>query len=181
MLLDDLDLIDELTHPLRSRILHRLQRPHSVAELAEALDVPVTRLYHHIRRLEEIGMISVVATRQAGARTEHRYRNVALDYRLDRTVFESSEPETFSRAIGSLFDVARTEFQREVEVGALTQASVPGRATSQLQRVRPSTSTTVTEFLKRLHDLSLEFGKVDPEAEPGGRWRLFIAGFPLTD
>lgn len=29
MLLDDLDLISELTHPLRSRVLHRLRQPHS--------------------------------------------------------------------------------------------------------------------------------------------------------
>jgi DNA-binding transcriptional ArsR family regulator len=180
MLLDDLDLISELTHPLRSRIVHQLQQPYSVAELAAALEVPVTRLYHHIRRLEEIGMISVVATRKAGARTEHRYRNVAVDYRLDDRVMASSDPDTFARTVGSLFDVARTQFQREVEIGALSPETLRGQATvifseftfDQRQRA---------EFLDRLHALLAEYARTDETADTGDRWRLFIAGFPLTD
>lgn len=180
MLLDDLDLIAELTHPLRSRIVHQLRRPHSVAELAEALDVPVTRLYHHIRRLEEIGMISVVATRQAGARTEHRYRNVAVDYRLDDRVMAASDPGTFARTVGSLFDVARTEFQREVEVGALSPDSVHGRAAVVFNEYALDERRRV-EFLDRLNSLLEEYKQPDQTVDVDQRWRLFLAGFPLTE
>ncbi|HSH10731.1 MAG TPA: helix-turn-helix domain-containing protein [Ilumatobacter sp.] len=184
LLLDDLDLISELTHPLRSRIVHQLRHPHSVAELAAALEVPVTRLYHHIRRLEEIGMISVVATRQAGARTEHRFRNVAVDYRIDDRVMTSSDPDTFARTVGSLFDIARTQFQREVEVGALSPESVHGRATVVFNEYTFDQQRR-GEFLERLHALMEEYaptGETTDEATAtDDRWRLFIAGFPLTD
>jgi DNA-binding transcriptional ArsR family regulator len=180
MLLDDLDLISELTHPLRSRIVHQLRQPYSVGELAEALEVPVTRLYHHIRRLEEIGMISVVATRQAGARTDHRYRNVAVDYRLDDRVMASSDPGTFARTVGSLFDVARTQFQREVEVGALSPESVHGRATVVFNEYTFDQQRR-GEFLGRLQALMEEYSQNDETTDTGDRWRLFIAGFPLTD
>lgn len=181
MLLDDLDLIGEVTHPLRSRIIHRLRQPHSVAELAESLDVPVTRLYHHIKRLEEIGIISVVATRQAGARTERRYRNAAVDYRLDDSVLTSTDIDTFGRAVSSLFDVARTEFQREVELGALSPDNVRGQATLGLMQLELDDERRA-ELLDRLHALLREYQ--DPEltdAAPGSQWRLFLAGFPLSD
>lgn len=180
MLLDDLDLIGELTHPLRSRIVHQLRQPHSVAELAEALGVPVTRLYHHIKRLEEINMISVVATRQAGARTERRYRNVALGYRLDDKVSAATDPSTFARAVGSLFDIARTEFQREVDIGALTPDRVSGRATISFNQYSLD-EQQLGEFLERLHALLEDYGRVDETTGPDNRWRLFLAGFPLSD
>lgn len=180
MLLDDLDLITELTHPLRSRVLHRLQQPHSVAELAESLAVPVTRLYHHIRRLEQTGMISVVATRRAGARTEHRYRNAARDFRLDAKVIAATDAATFGQTIGSLFDVARTEFQREVEIGALSPERVHGRASVVFSEFSFD-DDTLPEFLGRLHDLIAEYAKIDEATTSDNRWRLFLAGFPLTD
>ena len=33
LVIDDLDLIAELTHPTRSALIHRLRTPHSAAEL----------------------------------------------------------------------------------------------------------------------------------------------------
>jgi DNA-binding transcriptional ArsR family regulator len=180
MLVDDLDLIGELTHPLRSRVLHRLRRPHSVAELAESLEVPVTRLYHHINRLEEIGMISVVATRRAGARTEHRYRNAALDFRLDDKVIAATDAATFARTVGSLFDVARTEILREIEIGGLSPQRVHGQASIAFSEFSLD-DDALAEFLDRLHALLAEYSKIDEQTDSHNRWRLFLAGFPLTD
>jgi DNA-binding transcriptional ArsR family regulator len=180
LLIDDLELIGDITHPLRGRIIHRLREPHSVAELAASLDVPTTRLYHHIKRLEEIGMISVVATRRAGVVTERQYRNTALDFRIDDKVITSTDAETFGRAISSLFDVARTEFQREVELGALLPGTVRGRATIGLLELDLADEHR-GEFTGRLHALIDEYKGDGRAALPGNRWRLFLAGFPLTD
>ena len=184
MLLDDLDLIGELTHPLRSRVLHRLRRPHSVGELAESLEVPITRLYHHINRLEEIGMISVVATRRPGARTEHRYRNAAPDFRLDDKVIGATDAATFARTVGSLFDVTKTEILREIEVGGLSPERVHGRASIAFSEFSLD-DDTLAEFLDRLHALLAEYSKTDEQTDEQtdsyNRWRLFLAGFPLTD
>ena len=62
--LSDLDLMSEVTHPIRGMILRRLKEPRTVADLAALLDVPITRLYHHVNRLVDAGLIRVVATRQ---------------------------------------------------------------------------------------------------------------------
>jgi DNA-binding transcriptional ArsR family regulator len=75
--LDDLDLVAEMTHPVRGVILRRLKQPRTVAEVADLLDVPITRLYHHVNRLVDAGLVQVVATRQVAAVTERRYQTVA--------------------------------------------------------------------------------------------------------
>jgi DNA-binding transcriptional ArsR family regulator len=179
LLFDDLDMIGEVTHPLRSRIIHRLRKPHSVAELAASLDMPATRLYHHIKRLQEIGIISVIATRRAGVVTERQYRNTARDFRLTDDVLTSIDAATFSRAISSLFDVARSEFQREVEIGALLPDTLSGNATVGLVQLSLDDRERA-EFVDRLQALIAEYQATDHDA-PETRWRLFLAGFPLSE
>ncbi len=174
----NLDIIDEVTHPLRGRIVYHLRQPHSVAELAANLDVPVTRLYHHIKRLEELGMIAVVATRRAGVVTERQYRNVARDFRIDQQILRSADPETIARVIGSVFDIARADFQREVRSGALVPGEVTGRAEINFSELTLSEEHLV-DFVGRMQQLFAEFAQLD-DIE-GIRFRLLVAGFPLTD
>src|SRR5262245_7919182 len=107
MLLTDLAQIAEATHPVRSDLVFRLYQPRSAAELAEEMGVPVTRLYHHLNRLEQLGFITVVATRRSGAKTERRYRTTALDFRLDPDAVRGSTPREFGKTLAALFDVAR--------------------------------------------------------------------------
>ena len=46
---------EALTSGLRMRILQMFHEPSSVREVAERLDMPVTRLYYHVNLLEESG------------------------------------------------------------------------------------------------------------------------------
>jgi DNA-binding transcriptional ArsR family regulator len=115
--LDDLDLLGHVTSPVRGAILRRLKEPRTVAEVAAALGVPVTRLYHHVNKLEEFGLIRVVATRQVAAVTERRYQASGQSFRVARSLFETSDERELSLALGSLFDVAKLGFQRAVEAG----------------------------------------------------------------
>lgn len=65
---------EALTSGLRMRILMLCHQPLSVREIAERLEMPVTRLYYHINLLEESGFVEVVHTRKSGARLEKIYR-----------------------------------------------------------------------------------------------------------
>lgn len=123
--LPDLDLLADLTHPVRGAIGRRLREPKTVAELADALDVPITRLYHHVNRLEEVGIIRVVATRRVGAVTERRYQVTAKSWKLAEESLNSHEPQELSLALGSLFDVAKIGLQREVEAGTFDSGPPP--------------------------------------------------------
>ncbi len=183
LVIDDLDLIAELTHPTRSALIHRLRTPHSAAELAARLDVPVTRLYHHLNRLEELGIITVVATRRSGSKTERRYRNVAKGFRVDASVARDRSPEAVGAVIGALFDITKHDMQRELTLGTLDPDALEDDAAFALLGLSLR-SDQHAAFVRRLHEVIDEFtgmdagNELDPDAR---RVRLLVAGFPITE
>ena len=80
-LITDTDTMKVFADANRLAILQLLGEPHSVKEIAAALDVPRTRLYHHINMMEERGLIEIVETRETGRIPEHLYRAAAHRYR----------------------------------------------------------------------------------------------------
>ena len=176
-LLDRLDLLSEVTHELRGRLLRSMAKPITVAELAQRFDVPVTRLYHHVNRLERDGLIAVVATRKVGGVTERRYRAVAESFKVDPRLIAEADQRDLAVALGALFDVAKVELQSEVEAGTIQAAVLDEQVILSLAELtlRPE---RLAELKQRLVELVEEFG-VDPADEPGNDpVRLFVAAFP---
>jgi DNA-binding transcriptional ArsR family regulator len=63
-----------LAHPLRVRILSMLEeRDASPVQLAEHLDATLGTVAYHVRTLERLGLIEMVATHQRRGATEHVY------------------------------------------------------------------------------------------------------------
>jgi len=183
LLLHDLTVLDEIANPLRSALLFRLRRPQSAAELATAMDVPVTRLYHHLNRLTELGLIHVVATRRSGAKTERRYRTVASGFRLDPSIVESVDSGDFARTLGSLFDLAKHEMLGEFASGALSPSTMRGMSTFGLNELI-LTPDQRHEFVQKLGALIEEYITLDAVPDDAAsdvhRFRVFVAGFPVT-
>lgn len=189
---DDLGLIDEVTHPVRGKLFRRLKTPRSAAELAQLLGVPVTRLYHHLNQLEARGLIRVVATRRAGAVTERRYQVVAKSLRLDESVLPDLPPAELARAAGALFDGAKLGLQRAIESGQLTS---PGGGEHSLLSFNELTLSRErrAELVARLKALIDEFDAYGDEdrrddggdgGERGGdgpRFTLFAAAFEVVE
>lgn len=185
---DSLDFLEELAHPLRARIMRGLKDPHSPAELAESLDVPVTRLYHHVHRLEDAGMIHVVATRQVGAATERRYQVVALSFEIAPAFLESQDPDVVAAAVGSIYDMAKHGMQREIERGSFRFGDDDSTVIS-FGHMK-LTAERRTELTDRLIALAKEFASDDPTDkatdhtaddatdEAIERFALFIAAHP---
>lgn len=179
--LAELDLLGELTHPTRSQVLRSLKQPRTVAELAEVLDMPVTRLYHHVNRLESLGFIRVVATRRVAAVTERRYQVAAKSWQIDTELFETSDRRELALVLGSLFDVSKMAFQREVESGGfagvddLSEHGFLSRGHVYLSDGRRR------ELLEQLTEMMKEFTSDVNEEDPGAnRMELFIAAFTET-
>lgn len=179
--LADLDLLSELTHPTRSQIVRALKQPRTVAQVAQLLDMPVTRLYHHINRLESLGFIRVVATRRVAAVTERRYQVAAKSWQIDQELFETSDRRELAVALGSLFDVSKLAFQREVESGGYDEIPDPDTH-SFLSRGQVVLSTARRiELLHRLAELCDEFSSDVEEDDPdANRMEIFVAAFPET-
>lgn len=182
----DLDRLGDLTHPIRGRLLRRLRDPRTVAELATELGVPVTRLYHHVNRLDELGFIRVVATRRVAARTERRYQVVAKSYTVAKELLQSSDPTELAQALGSLFDAAKFDFQRTVEAGDHIDVDDIDRYSVISLGDLVLTPDRRVELLDRLRalldDVRSDASNPDSGADPETmRMSLMIAAFPSSD
>ncbi|MFD0658257.1 ArsR/SmtB family transcription factor [Thermocatellispora tengchongensis] len=69
--------------PLRFRLLLLTSaEPRTVTELAEAVGRPRGRLYYHVHKLEEHGLLTVAGQHTVGTRVEHSYRARYSSFRL---------------------------------------------------------------------------------------------------
>jgi DNA-binding transcriptional ArsR family regulator len=114
-LVSDVETLKALSDPLRLRILEtmvaRTDAPWSVKELATALAVPQTRLYHHVDLLLERDLIRLASQRVVSGIIESRYQVSALSFRLDRRLLANgpSLGEAGRELLHTVFDSARDQ------------------------------------------------------------------------
>ena len=77
LVLDDAAAVRVLLDPLRSRIFELLRVPRSIPELSEALETPADRLYYHVHRLADAGLVEETGTRVSGRHTERLFARTA--------------------------------------------------------------------------------------------------------
>lgn len=64
-----------MAHPLRVRILNKLdQRTASPSELSQELDVELTHVSYHVRKLASLGLVELVRRTPRRGAIEHHYR-----------------------------------------------------------------------------------------------------------
>ncbi len=68
----------------------------SVKELAAALDLPQTRLYHHVELLQAQDLVRAVERRVVSGIIETRYAVTARSFQLDRTLFTGDSEESLA-------------------------------------------------------------------------------------
>lgn len=109
---------DLLADPTRLQMIELLYHPRSVGELAEALGVPRTRLYHHVNQLDEAGMIRVVDTRKSGAVDEKIYQTAAQSFQPSPEYMETAIPREQAMALTTaIFGSTQADFIRAVDEG----------------------------------------------------------------
>lgn len=156
--ISSLDQIEALSNPLRIRILRNAGVPVTVAELAERLDVPPTRLYYHVNLLVDQGMLVQVDQRKSGARIERIYQRTADNFRLGAELIEQiDDPAEAARAaVAVVLDPTRAEcedFLAEAFAGRVGSGTF-GRTVVRL------TDDQVQEFVERLESLFEEMRAV---------------------
>jgi DNA-binding transcriptional ArsR family regulator len=75
--IEDPAVLAALYDPLRYRLFRLLETPRSVAELAVEAGMPANRLYYHLRRLVDVGLVRQVDARANGRHTERIYGRAA--------------------------------------------------------------------------------------------------------
>ncbi len=183
----DLDTLRVLTDPLRMRILAALdERPRTVKEVAQMLEMPPTRLYYHFNLLEKHHIIRVVETRVVSGIIEKRYWLTARNFNVDRTLFAptaKTASEGWSLVLTGLVDRLREDVLTLIETGVASRA-VQGqdesgpimRLSSSMARLTPAQAR---EFYARLEALVNELGGRNEEEEGAEEYVLFLAFYPL--
>src|SRR5437764_670042 len=123
LVVTDLATLRVVSEPTRLRLLELLHDgPKTVKALATALGVPPTRLYYHIKLLEEHGVVRVDSTRVVSGIVEKTYAATASRLSLDRSVL-SPGTEAGEEGVEALFafvlDGARAEIRRGVARGRI--------------------------------------------------------------
>ncbi|MCL6445449.1 MAG: winged helix-turn-helix domain-containing protein [Alicyclobacillus sp.] len=87
--LRDVELVKLLLDPRRSRILELADHPVSVNELAEKIGELPSRVYYHVHKLVEAGLLELADTRQHGNLIEKLYRSTSPDlhFSVDPALF----------------------------------------------------------------------------------------------
>lgn len=152
----------------RRRILSLLrERAASTTELAEALGQPKGTVGHHVKVLEDAGLIRVVRTRKVRAMTERYYGRRA---RLFVLIADETEPYDAASMGALVLRQAADEVAPDAGKGDDPSSIVVVHARIAAQEAR--------RFAQRLEELASDFGAADDE---GGRVFGFVGGVYATD
>jgi DNA-binding transcriptional ArsR family regulator len=181
-----------ISDPTRMRLMEvmvqRQEPPWSVRELAAALDVPQTRLYHHVEQLLAHGIVRAVERRVVSGIIETRYRVAALSFQLDRRLFEGATDaatQMLHDTLVAVFDTARDEIEAAMRDGALDpEGSVEDERILVARSLATMTPARATQFRRRLVALQEEFCADMPAGSPGDGtrpWGVVLAVYPLPE
>ena len=176
----DVDTIKALADPTRLailRVMNREGRARSAKELAEKLSEPQTKLYRHLKVLQEAGLIEVAETRVVSGIVETRYRAAQRSVHIDPSGNLDETGDDVLRIIAIDLDAyrdrflayARTDEFREEKRDLRSRGAVFG-----LSATIPAEK--VTEFQERMSALMDEFDTY-PRVAEGIEFEAMISWF----
>jgi DNA-binding transcriptional ArsR family regulator len=165
------DELHALADPTRWKILGWLiDGPASIQELSRALAVPKGTIGHHVRVLEEAGLVRIAETRQVRGVTEKRYARVAGTFKFPDEHRESLAAEAGDPAFANLPLRQALAEARAPSCADDPSASVVVRARMSADRAR--------RFARLVEALAAEFA----DGAPGsGETFGFVAAIYVPD
>nr|WSX74884.1 winged helix-turn-helix domain-containing protein [Streptomyces sp. NBC_00899] len=160
-----------LADPLRLRLLEALwDVPQSARELADRADLPADRLYYHLGRLEQAGLIEIAEYRPlAGGKVERVYAPAVTEPPAD-----AASPEEMAEFLGSMLDATRADIN-----AAYRSRQAGGRREVDLHRgALRLTDEALAELREHIALLADRFGDRDT---PGTWTRVVVALVDLQD
>ena len=178
--LSDLKQVKALADPLRQALLGAFGgEPKTTKQIAENLGEKPTKLYHHVERLERVGLLKLVKKRQNRGTVEKYYQAVGKKFAVHPKLFgdfPKGKKSPIERALASAFDSALEEIRQGLEVKFLgTGAEHPTAVFGQAQiRATPKQAMRLRAQIEGL------MKKVRGESrDQGDRYRILIVSYPL--
>jgi len=189
----DVATLKAIADPMRLAILNVLMKsdpePLSVKEIAARLDESPTKLYRHVKQLEQVELIRVGETRLVSGIVESRYLSAQTGLRLSPEVFsdggDSPRPEALGAMLATL-NLLRTDFQRDFLNGRIDMTprqdgspQSPGMLRHATMRIRPERLARLRDRLAALvAELDSEGESTDPDAVDVTLFSLLYARKP---
>lgn len=130
LIIHNIDTLKVYFDPVRTRIMQEMANsPRTVQQVAEALDVPFTRLYYHIKMMEKHGLIRMVDIKQMPGAIEEKYYQVSarmfvIDHNL-LTFDPNSDNDVLELVLKNVFDASHTDVRRSVYAGRTDMTAKP--------------------------------------------------------
>lgn len=176
--LERLEQAEALLKPQRVDVLRQLAEPRSCTEVAVVLDQTPQRVYYHVKRLVEAGLVKQVSERKVRAVSEGVYQATARSYWLSPALVGRLGPRVArdELSLGYLVDLME---EVQADVAALDRAApeLPSIGVSGEIRVEPERRQEFLDELKTtLQDLFTRYGGAEGDA-----FKLAVACYPKGD
>ena len=181
----DAEHLSALCHPTRIAMLGALREPASAAGVARVLGQPRQRVGHHLKTLEQAGLVERVGTRQSGNFVEVLYRAAARSFVVSPEVsWADSRRNDAMRAQHSLETLVALgeRLQRDAVVlldraaydgEQIASAAVSAEAGFASERDREE---FLREYLQSTRELLERYG-----SKRGASYRIVLAVHPQTE
>lgn len=113
------DQLESLTSPIRLAIVQRFEvdSEATARELSRRMGRPVTSLYHHLKQLEDVGVLRIVGMRKGARRPEAVYAMVADHLSSAEAVKTRRGRKTYGRAALRVAEAGARAFSAAVAQG----------------------------------------------------------------
>jgi DNA-binding transcriptional ArsR family regulator len=110
--IENIEQLRAISDMLRIRILDILmERPMTVTQLGEVLDMAPAKVHYHVRELEKVGLLRLVETREKGGILEKYYQPIAREFSAN-TILLSAPPDEAVTVTGAWLNQLRDGFLR---------------------------------------------------------------------
>ncbi|GAA5035434.1 hypothetical protein GCM10023317_88710 [Actinopolymorpha pittospori] len=173
--LDQVEQAEALLKPQRIEVLRQLAEPRSCTQVASRLDQTPQRVYYHVKRLADAGLVTQVSERRVRAIHEGIYQAAARSYWLSPRLVGRIGPQTSRDALslGYLLDLME-EVQADVAALDPSAPELPSIGVSGEIRVRPEQRQEfLADLRSTLQDLFTRYGGAEGDA-----FKLAVACYP---
>ncbi|MFI0445868.1 helix-turn-helix domain-containing protein [Actinomadura sp. 6N118] len=175
--LDQIEQAETLLKPQRIEVLRQLAEPRSCTEVAQRLDQTQQRVYYHVKRLVEAGLVNQVAERKVRGIHEGVYQASARSYwlspRLVGRIDGGLRRKQDEMSLGYLLDLME-EVQSDVATLDRTAPELPSIGVSGDIRVPVERRQEFLDDLRStLQDLFTRYGGAEGDA-----FKLAVACYP---
>jgi DNA-binding transcriptional ArsR family regulator len=175
--LERLEQAETLLKPQRVDVLRQLAEPSTCTEVAARLGQSPQRVYYHVKRLMDAGLVTQVSERKVRAIHEGIYQASARSYWMSPSLVGrlGVRRPTDDLSLGHLLDLVE---QVQADIGGLdpTAPELPSIGVSGEVRVPPERREEFLDDLRSaLQDLFTRYGGTEGDA-----FKLAVACYPAT-